>query len=453
VVNTLFEDLVKRLNSSDVKDGQYVLYWMQSSQRTTCNLALDYAVSWANKLDKPLVAFFGLTRSFPEANMRHYTFMLEGLQEAEAHLRELGVKLVVQRQSPESAVVAMSKNACLIVVDKGYLKLLRQWYRVAAATLACPLVQVEDNVVVPVEAASNKEEYAAATLRPKIQKKRQAFLHAPKQRQPKKSSLDYRFDSVDLGHVDNVVSALGVDCSVKKAKGFVGGSSEAERRLNDFLKNKLASYPDLRNDPTVDFTSNLSPYLHFGQISPVHVSLQVLAADAPTQAKEAYLEELIVRRELAVNYVYFNENYDSFAGLPNWAKLTLNKHKPDAREYLYTLKELENAQTHDPYWNAAQNQMRTTGKMHGYMRMYWGKKILEWTQKLQEAFQTALFLNNKYEVDGRDPNGFAGVAWCFGKHDRPWKERPVFGTVRYMNANGLKRKFDADKYVEQNKDS
>ena len=193
----------------------------------------------------------------------------------------------------------------------------------------------------------------------------------------------------------------------------------------------------------------MSAYLHFGQISPIQIVLKVLAANAPNEAKEAYLEELIVRRELAVNYVYFNENYDSFEGLPNWSKKTLNKHKADSREYVYTVEELESAETHDPYWNAAQKQMCITGKMQGYMRMYWGKKILEWTNIPQDAFKAALYLNNKYELDGRDPNGFTGVAWCFGKHDRPWKERPLFGTVRYMNANGLKRKFDADKYVQQ----
>ena len=440
---------MKLLNTADVKNGKYVLYWMQSSHRVECNMALEHAVSWADKLDKPLIVFFGLTRSFPEANLRHYTFMLEGIRDVEARLEEIGVKLVVREESLELGVTALSKNACVTVVDKGYLKTLRQWYTRAAANLRCPLIQVEDNVVVPVEEASNKEEYSAATIRPKIQKKREAFLHAPKQHKPKKSSLDLKFDSVDLADVAVVVSALGVDKSVSKARGFKGGGSEAAKRLADFVENKLVVYAGQRNDPTVDFTSSLSAYLHFGQISPVQIALKVLAADAPDEAKEVYLEELIVRRELAVNYIYFNPNYDSFLGLPNWPKLTLNKHKADKREYLYTVEELERAETHDPYWNAAQNQMRITGKMHGYMRMYWGKKILEWTQTPQDAFKTALYLNDKYELDGRDPNGFTGVAWCFGKHDRPWKERPVFGTVRYMNANGLKRKFDADKYVQQ----
>jgi len=234
---------------------------------------------------------------------------------------------------------------------------------------------------------------------------------------------------------------------VSKVAGFRGGSSEASKRLEIFVEDKLSGYADFRNDPSVDYQSMLSPYLHFGQISPIQIALKVLGAQAPASAKEAYLEELIVRRELAVNYVNYNSNYDCFEGLPEWAKRTLLSHKSDPREYLYSLNELENFETHDPYWNAAQNEMRITGKIHGYMRMYWGKKIIEWSENPELAFNTALYLNNKYELDGRDPNSFAGVAWCFGKHDRPWKERPVFGSVRYMNENGLRRKFDADKYV------
>jgi len=235
---------------------------------------------------------------------------------------------------------------------------------------------------------------------------------------------------------------------VDKTEHFKGGVSEAKKRLEKFIENKLQDYPKLRNDPTVDYQSNLSPYLHFGQISPIHIASEILSAKSATEAKEAYLEELILRRELAANYVQYNNDYDAFKGLPEWAKRSLHNHTKDPRKYLYNLEELENAQTHDPYWNAAQNEMRLTGKMHGYMRMYWGKKIIEWTATPEIAFKTALQLNNKYELDGRDPNGFAGVSWCFGKHDRPWGERPIFGNVRYMNDNGLRRKFDADKYVE-----
>jgi deoxyribodipyrimidine photo-lyase len=196
--------------------------------------------------------------------------------------------------------------------------------------------------------------------------------------------------------------------------------------------------------------SDISPYLHFGQISPLYVALEVAnAAGVRKEAREAYLEQLIVRRELSMNFVNFNDHYDSYDCIPSWAKRTLAEHESDRRQYEYSVEELEQGRTHDPYWNAAQREMVDSGKMHNYMRMYWGKKIIEWTPKPEDAFRAALYLNNKYELDGRDPNGFTGVAWCFGKHDRPWQERKVFGKVRYMNAEGLRRKFDMDAYLRK----
>jgi deoxyribodipyrimidine photo-lyase len=194
----------------------------------------------------------------------------------------------------------------------------------------------------------------------------------------------------------------------------------------------------------------MSPYLHFGQISPLYIALQVQEAiRVSAKTREAYLEELIVRRELAMNFAYYNPAYDSFQAIPDWAKRTLKAHQRDKREYVYSQDELEEAKTHDPYWNAAQKEMVVTGKMHNYMRMYWGKKILEWCSDPEEAFRIAVYLNNKYELDGRDPNSFAGVAWCFGKHDRPWGERPVFGKVRYMSLGGMETKTDAAGYVDR----
>jgi deoxyribodipyrimidine photo-lyase len=241
---------------------------------------------------------------------------------------------------------------------------------------------------------------------------------------------------------------MDIDKSVKPVDRFTGGSNQAKRFLKDFLENKIQNYTSQRNNPNMDSTSNLSPYLHFGQISSVYIALETMKIK---NGSEEFLEELIVRRELSRNFVFYNEEYDSIKGVHNWARESLEKHKSDMRKYIYSKEEFEKAETHDEYWNAAQRQMVKTGKMHGYMRMYWGKKIIEWTKTPQEAFNIALFLNNKYELDGRDPNGFTGVAWCFGKHDRPWVERPIFGKIRYMNANGLKRKFNADAYAERYK--
>jgi deoxyribodipyrimidine photo-lyase len=420
---------------------------MQSSHRATYNIALEYAIAQANQLDKPLIVFFGVAPDFPEANLRHITFMLEGLKEAQQTLQKRGIKMVIRKQSPERGAVELAEDACLVVVDQGYIKPVKAYYRSVARNIDCPLVQVEDNVVVPVEQASLKEEYSAATLRPKILRQRERFLAAVEPQKPKRPSSSLEMDSIDLTDLDKATSTLNVDTSVAVSKFFVGGTNHAEKRLEDFLKNKLVQYATQKNNPTVDYVSNLSPYLHFGQISPIHIAQKTHDADVPQAAKEAFLEELIVRRELAINYVTYNPNYDTYRGLPNWSKNTLSLHRNDKRAVLYDLETLENAQTHDPYWNAAQQEMRGTGKMHGYMRMYWGKKILEWSSSPEVAFEWALYLNNKYELDGRDPNGYAGVAWCFGKHDRPWMQRPIFGMVRYMNDAGLKRKFNVDEYV------
>lgn len=445
--NLIQEERLKALNMNDVKNRKYVLYWMQASHRSEYNHALEYAILKANKLSKPLVVFFGITDSFPEANERHYYFMLEGLREVYFSLVEKGIKMVVWHKSPELGATELSKEASLTVVDRGYLKIQKKWYEYVAQNVDCPLIQVESDIVVPVEEASQKEEYSAATLRPKINKKLDHYLILPKPNYPKKNSLSLNLDSLDIRNLERANADFSIDRTVKKTNYFHGGNSQAKKHLEDFLQNKLDQYLELRNDPNADSLSNMSPYLHFGHISPLYVAQKISETDSPS--KEAYLEELITRRELSINFVYYNENYDSFNGLPKWAKSTLEKHQGDKREYVYSLQELENAETHDPYWNAAQKQMRVMGKMHGYMRMYWGKKIIEWTKSPEDAFKIAIYLNNKYELDGRDPNGFAGVAWCFGKHDRPWKERPIFGKIRYMNERGLKRKFDADRYAEK----
>jgi len=354
--------------------------------------------------------------------------------------------MVIQHTSPEQGVVQFAKGASFVVVDRGYLKIQRAWRDAAASRMDCPLVQVESDVIVPIEETSPKEEYTAATIRSKIHKKLDHFLCPLKEVDPVIESLSLDFDSFDIDDVEEAVSRLHIDRSVKKVSCYRGGSGEAKKHLRLFLRDKLDRFPELRNDPTVDFLSHMSPYLHFGQISPLSIALTV--SQTQGLSKEAYLEELIVRRELSMNFVFYNGQYDSFEGaIPQWAQKTLKAHQKDKRPYLYALEELETAKTHDPYWNAAHNEMVFTGKMHGYMRMYWGKKILEWSKTPDEAFRAALYLNNKYELDGRDPSGFTGVAWCFGKHDRPWKEREIFGNVRYMNEGGLKRKFDADEYV------
>lgn len=438
---------VRPLNNETARNREFIIYWMQASQRTHYNHALEYAIGQANERGKPLLVFFGLTDLYPEANARHYAFLLEGLRDVQRSLAGRGIAFVVGRGSPDAGVVELSRRACLVVVDRGYVRIERQWRRAAAEKADCPLVQVETNAVVPLEQASAKEEYSARTIRPKIWKQAAKYLVPLKAQRLKKECLGQRLDSFDLADTEGALLRMEVDRSVAPARDFRGGQAAAHKRLREFTEKKLASYPEMRNDPNADGVSHLSPYLHFGQISPLFVALEVLRQK--NRGSEAFLEELLVRRELSLNFVYYNEHYKDFLGLPRWARETLREHTKDTREAVYSEAELEQGRTTDPYWNAAQREMVVTGKMHGYMRMYWGKRLIEWTRTPEEAFRTALRLNNKYELDGRDANGFAGVAWCFGKHDRAWPGRPVFGKVRPMTASGLRRKFDADAYARK----
>ena len=439
---------IKELNLKAMARGRYGLYWMQAAQRAHWNHALEYAIGLANDQGLPLVVLFCLLDDFPEANLRHYRFMLEGLAETGKDLEKKGIKFVVRLGEPQNLVPEMADKAAWVVVDAGHLRLQRRWRRQVANRLACRMVEVETNCIVPVTAASDKENFSAGTLRPRIHRQLPRFLVPLRQQRIKYASLPLRLKGLDPGRKDQLLGDLKLDTSVTPVPGAPGGPSAARKRLRKFLADKLDHFADLRNDPTCDYTSGLSPYLHFGQISPLFIALEALKKD-PGPGLDSFLEELIVRRELSHNFVHFNAGYDQYEGLASWARTTLELHADDPRDFLYSLEEFEQARTHDPYWNAAQMELIHAGTMHGYMRMYWGKKILEWTEHPQLGFDVALFLNNKYQLDGRDPNGFAGVAWCFGQHDRAWGERPVFGKVRYMNANGLRRKFKIDAYVKK----
>jgi len=428
--------------------GRRVVYWMQQSQRAEGNPALEHAVARANELDRPLDVVFGLTDAYPEANARHYAFMLQGLDAVREALDARGIGFELHRGDPARVAAEAAQGAALVVADRGYMPVQVRWRSHLAREARVGVEEVEGDVVVPVAVVSDKEEFAARTIRPRIHRHWRRFL-APLR------TVDLRRRARPGGRrggevwrdADDLLARLAVDRSAAPADGFRGGTPEARRRLKRFVDHKLARYADLRNDPTMDYQSGLSPHLHFGQISPVEVALAADASGAPRVAVDAFLEELVVRRELSINFAAFNPACETYAALPAWARQTLADHAADPRAYLYGFDRWEAAATHDEYWNAAQREMVRTGKMHNYMRMYWGKKILEWSRTPGEAFDTALRLNNRYELDGRGPNSCAGVAWCFGKHDRPWTRRAVFGTVRYMNAAGLDRKFDMADYV------
>jgi deoxyribodipyrimidine photo-lyase len=424
---------------------------MQQSVRTEENPALQLAAELAKERNLPLQIVFGLTENYPEANLRHYTFLVEGLVDVGRRLAERGLRLDVWAGSPDTVAVRAAAKARILVTDHGYTRIQRLWRHRAAEACVCPLLRVEGDVTVPVETASEKDEWAAATLRPKIHRLLPDFLehHSSGEIPDVKSSPEPETGALLSEDLHHLLTTMQLDRSVSPSEAWRGGETTAEATLESFLNSRLQQYHELRSHPDRDHVSHLSPYLHFGHIAPLKIARRVHQTDAPSEAKSAFLEELIVRRELACNFVWFNRHYDTYDCLPEWALKTLAAHASDRREVIYTQRELEAAATHDPYWNAAQREMTDTGFMHNYMRMYWGKKILEWSASPREAFETALYLNNRYQLDGRDPNSFAGVAWCFGKHDRPWQERPIFGMVRYMNAGGLKRKFDIDAYVRR----
>ena len=433
-------------------EGAYVLYLMQQANRAHHNPALELAVEEANHLGLPVLACFGLLdgkSGFPEANARHYAFLLQGLSDAAAGLARRGIGFVMRKASPAEVALDLGRRAALIVLDLGYLAIQKRWYGEIARGADTRVVQVEGDVVVPVEVASNKHEHAARTLRPKLHRVWDQYLEPLAERR-----VRHRADGlgltgeIDISDPEAVLAGMSLDRIVPPVTRFRGGERAARARLKAFLADALPGYGSGRNRPEAAAASHMSPYLHFGQISPVEIALAVREARTAEDAdRSSYLEELIVRRELAMNHVHYTERYDAYAhAVPEWARKTLAEHADDPRPHRYSEAQLAGGETHDPYWNAAQAEMRETGYMHNHLRMYWGKKILEWSPSPEEGFARTLRLNNRYFLDGRDANSFTNVAWVYGLHDRPWARRKVFGTVRYQSENSL-RKFDAKSYV------
>mgnify|MGYP000964692844 CR=1 FL=1 len=429
--------------------GAFVLYWMQHAQRARENPALEYAAAEAARLDLPLAVLFVLA-SYPSATAVHYRFLLGGLAETARALEDRGARFVLRRGHPPKEAAGLSRNAALAVCDAGWTRPELAWRREFAERSACPVLRVDGEAVVPVEAASAKLEWSAFTLRRKIEGAVPAYsARIPPEvdlpRDARGLDLDVRADLLEDA-AGPVPPAYPGDRVPEQTALPAPGTEAAMTRFGSFLETGLDRYDADRNDPNLDGTSGMSPYLHFGQVSPVRLARLVLERGGPGAAP--FIEQLTVRRELSMNLVrHLPDGYDRWEGLPEWARRTLGDAAGDKRDYLYSRADFEAARTHDPYWNAAQNQLVRTGTIHNYMRMYWGKKILEWSADPREAYGTALYLNDRYALDGRDPDGYAGVAWCFGRHDRPWSGRAVFGTVRYMNAAGLRRKFDADAYA------
>ncbi|RJR20026.1 MAG: deoxyribodipyrimidine photo-lyase [Nitrospiraceae bacterium] len=425
-----------------------VLYWMSRDQRMQDNWALCSAQHLALKQKVPLVAAFCLVPQFLGATIRQYGFMLRGLEELEAGLGKKLIPFILLTGAPDREIPRLVKKigASCLITDFDPLKIKREWKQTVADRIDIPFYEVDAHNIVPCWTASPRQEYAAYTFRPKMRKLLPEFL----QDIPLLINHPFAFKGMrEIINWKKVRSSLRVDNTVEEVDWLKPGEKAAKTMLRDFVKKKLPGYDKKRNDPTVDGQSNLSPYLHFGQISAQRIAIEVHSSPAPGNDKDAFLEELIVRRELSDNFCFYNTDYDSVEGFPSWARESLDKHSRKPREYIYSTEQFEHALTHDELWNAAQLEMVTKGKMHGYMRMYWAKKILEWTGSPEKAMEVAIYLNDRYELDGRDPNGYTGIAWSIGGvHDRAWNERRVFGKIRYMSYNGCKGKFDVKRYIE-----
>lgn len=438
-----------RFLSSDqeVRHGP-ILYWMSRDQRAEDNWALLYAQAQALARGVPLLAAFTLEPSFSAATERSWDFLLRGLQEVEATLQHLHVPfhLLIGSPAPTMIHFAEKYKIGMIVTDFSPLRHKRAWmYEIGEASRA-PLVEVDAHNLVPAWIASARQEYAARTFRPKLSRLLPEYLEdfpelvaMPRTTKPP--------DPIDWTAVRKTIP---MDGTVPAISWLIPGQKAARAALSGFLKGNLRVYAETRNQPTIEGTSNLSPYLHFGHLSAQRVALATRGAEISDESRAAFLEELIVRRELSDNFCLYNLSYDNPEGYPRWATQTLTLHQGDPRPYLYQLPDFEQARTHDDLWNAAQRQMVSTGKMHGYLRMYWAKKILEWTGSGQEAHQIALKLNDKYELDGRDPNGYVGISWSLGGvHDRPWGVRPIFGSIRFMSIGGCRSKFKVAEFISR----
>jgi deoxyribodipyrimidine photo-lyase len=450
-------------------EGKCVVYWMQRAQRGRDNHALDKAIAVGNALGLPVVAYFAGIKNFPSANLRHYAFLGQGLPDVEEDCAERGVGFVMRRAGNETATAERpgpedhmrffaDVQAAMVIGDENPMRVPEQWRVKIANALGkqkIPFWTVDADVVVPSKLLE-KAQFSAAVARPRLYGALGEFLvpfENPKAEVTWKQPHGLHADDVraDITH-----GWTDFDRSVKPVEAWTGGHRAGLKRLKHFCEELLVNYDADRSRPEVDGSSKMSPYLHYGHLGPQTIALAVDAAAKkhPTaemkKSRDGYFNELIVWRELSVNFVRYQAEYDSPGCADNWAKETIEEHDKDEREVLYKLDQMELGRTHDELWNAAQLQMVRYGWMHNYLRMYWAKKILEWTPDVAAAMKVGVYLNDKYEIDGRDPGGYAGIAWSMlGKFDRAWFDRPVFGKRRYMSGGSTGRKFGSELYIAQ----
>ncbi|AGC36286.1 DNA photolyase 2 [Chrysodeixis chalcites SNPV TF1-A] len=450
--------------ASEGKEEGGVVYWMSRDSRVQDNWALIYAQELAHTAKLPLYVVFCMTKSFNNASMRQFHFLIKGLEEVRVECQKLDITFVMLDGSADLVLNdwVREHDICAVVCDFNPLRTVREWVSRIRDQLPDTVyfAQVDAHNVVPCWVASNKQEYNAMFMRKKLNSKLECYLKPfpPVVRHEYKSSVV--LDPCTTTHIDwqQLLASRDADVSVGPVDWIEPGYISALNVLAGFIRCNLLKYKMSRNNPVLKTQSNMSPFYHFGQISVQRVmlhlnSLKINKNDSGIDSNiNDYIEECFVRRELADNFCFYNSNYDTFLGAPNWAKETLVIHKSDSRQYIYSLLQFEHNQTHDELWNAAQRQLRNEGKIHGYLRMYWAKKILEWTRTPEQALEYSIYLNDRYSLDGRDPNGYVGCMWSIcGLHDRSFLERQVFGKIRYMNRNGCERKFNVKQYIINNK--
>jgi deoxyribodipyrimidine photo-lyase len=422
------------------------------------NHGIAFAAGLANEFALPLLFYEGLTCTYPFASDRFHAFILEGATETARRASEQGMGYVFhlhRRQSdPHDALYRLAAKAAALVTDDFPSFICARYNNTVPPKIGIPYYAVDSSCIVPMS-HFGKQEYAAYTIRPKIRKVLAEYvepLSLPRLKTKWQAKQSELHAGVTTANILGIVRSCEIDHSLAPSGQYRGGRTEAKRRLRRFLENDLRRYAGQSREPSAEATSRLSPYLHFGQISSLEVALAAREHSANHKLiADEFLEELIVRRELAFNFARYGPCHSSLSALPEWAQRTLAMHSRDPRPYVYSRDQWENAETHDALWNAAQKELLRDGVIHGYYRMYWGKKIIEWSKTHEEALETTIYLNDRYAIDGRDPNTYTNILWCFGLHDRPWPERPVFGTVRYMSLDGMKRKTDVDAYIEKYK--
>ena len=443
-------------------EGEFVLYWMQSTHRFEENWALRFAVLEADRLNKPLVIHQGLDPTYEHASDRIHHFILHNARELSARAARMGLhyQFVLRRRRDDDRRVVdrLAARAALVVTDRYPTCGIAERTQRFAARANCRVVAIESHGVVP-SGAIEKEEYAARTIRPKLQKLMALALEPVEDRGPRVAvpaslaaslrdtlqvaALD--LDSVDLGAA---IASCEIDHAVAPAP-LESGLDAARRRLAAFCADALPRYSERRSDPTdEEGSSRLSPYLHFGQIAAAEVARAALASPHAGEA-DKFIDELVTWRELSLNFCLRNPNFGTLAGLPEWVHRTMARHAGDTREATYTLDEFERGATHDELWNAAQRELVQSGVMHNVVRMLWGKSVLLWTAHYADALAWLVHLNNKYGLDGRDPSSYGGIQWCFGKFDRPFYDRPVLGVIRPMSLKRAREKWDTVRYVHR----